>query len=172
MSEGEAQVLPGRSDEAGWRRLFEEWDPRLRGYLVRLLPDARDAEEVTLETFALAWRTGERFRGGKVSTWLFGIATNLARNRRRGWLRRVARFAGLVPEVHDAGIEDTSRADEVARSVRDAVQGLPEDLRAPLILTAFEGFSQHEAAESLGLSAKAVEHRVSRAREILRRKLG
>jgi DNA-directed RNA polymerase specialized sigma24 family protein len=40
-----------------------------------------------------------------------------------------------------------------------------------LILTAFEGFSQQEAAESLGLSAKTVEHRVSRAREILRRKL-
>ena len=77
-----------------------------------------------------------------------------------------------MPEVHDADVEDTSRADEVARSVRDAVQGLPEELRAPLILTAFEGFSQQEAAESLGLSAKIVEHRVSRARDILRSKLG
>ncbi len=171
MNEGEAQVLPGRSDEAGWRLLFEEWDPRLRGYLVRFLPDARDAEEVTVETFALAWSTGERFRGGKISTWLFGIATNLARNRRRVWLRRVARFAGLVPAVHDTAVEDASRTDEVARSVRDAVQGLPEDLRAPLILTAFEGFSQQEAAETLGLSAKSVEYRVSRARDILRRTL-
>jgi RNA polymerase sigma-70 factor (ECF subfamily) len=74
--------------------------------------------------------------------------------------------------VHDADVEDTSRADEVARSVRDAVQALPEDLRAPLILTAFEGFSQQEAAESLGLSVKTVEHRVARARDILRGKLG
>lgn len=49
-----------------------------------------------------------------------------------------------------------------------ALDALPEALRAPLILCAIEGLSQSEAAEALGLSAKAIELRVRRARAALR----
>lgn len=56
--------LPAKDDQAGWRVLFDELNPRIRGYLHRLLPDAADAEEVAAEAFATAWRTSERFTGG------------------------------------------------------------------------------------------------------------
>jgi RNA polymerase sigma factor (sigma-70 family) len=164
-------TLPSPGDEAGWRVLFSEWDPRIRAYLYRLLPDARDAEEVTLETFATAWRTAGRFAGGSVSTWLFGIAINLARNRRRSWLRRIARFTGLTPEMPVATVEDSAGRDEDAARLKAAVQKLPANLREPLLLTVYSGLSQKEAAEALGLTAKAVERRVAGAREQLKKAL-
>lgn len=164
-------VLPSPGDEAGWRVLFSEWDPRIRAYLHRLLPDARDAEEVTLETFATAWRTADRFAGGNVSTWLFGIAINLARNRRRSWLRRIARFTGLTPETPVAMVEDSAGRDEDAARLKAAVQKLPANLREPLLLTVYAGLSQKETAEALGLTVKAVERRVAGAREQLKRAL-
>ena len=55
--------------------------------------------------------------------------------------------------------------------VRAAVQRLPEGLREPLILTAYSGLSHQEAGEALGLTAKAVEHRVASARDRLRETL-
>lgn len=171
MSESAPERLPDQANEAEWRRLFETWDPRIRSYLARLLPDSRDSEEITLETFALAWRTHDRFRGGKVSTWLFGLATNLARNRRRGWLRRIARLAGPVESMPEVGFDDNAHSDDLARMVREAVQSLSEELRAPLVLTAFEGLSQKETAKVLGCTVKTVEHRVAAARELLRSKL-
>jgi RNA polymerase sigma-70 factor (ECF subfamily) len=163
--------LPAKDDQAGWRVLFDELNPRIRGYLHRLLPDAADAEEVAAEAFATAWRTSERFTGGNVSTWVFGIAINLARNRRRSWLRRLARFTGLTPEIPEGSVEDTADADERAAMVRAAVQRLPEGLREPLILTAYSGLSHQEAGEALGLTAKAVERRVASARDRLRETL-
>lgn len=163
-----SESLPMPGDEAGWRVLFSEWDPRIRAYLHRLLPDPRDAEEVTLETFATAWRTADRFTGGSVSTWLFGIAINLARNRRRSWLRRLARFTGLTPETPVATVEDNSGHDDEIARLKTAVQRLPVTLREPLLLTVYSGLSQKEAADALGLTPKAVERRVATARERLR----
>ena len=161
-------LLPAKDDQAGWRTLFDEWNPRIRGYLHQMLPDSADAEEVAAEAFATAWRTSDRFTGGNVSTWLFGIAINLARNRRRSWLRRLARFTGLTPEIPEGSVEDSADVDERAALVRAAVQRLPEGLREPLILTAYSGMSHQEAGEALGLTAKAVERRVASAREKLR----
>lgn len=52
-----------------------------------------------------------------------------------------------------------------------AIRELPEDLRNPLILTALEGQSHAEAAELLGISPKAIEVRVYRARKLLLEKM-
>jgi RNA polymerase sigma-70 factor (ECF subfamily) len=163
--------LPPSDDQAGWHGLFEAWHPGIRGYLHRLLPDAGDAEEIATETFATAWRTSGRFTGGNVSTWLFGIAINLARNRRRRWLRRLARFTGMTSQDFAAEVEDSADTDTRAALVRTAIKDLPESLREPLLLTVYAGLSHQEAAAALGLTPKAVEHRVATARERLRKVL-
>jgi len=97
-------LLPAKDDQAGWRQLFDEWNAPIRGYLHRLLPDSADAEEIAAEAFATAWRTSDRFTGGNVSTWLFGIAINLARNPRRSRLPRLARFPRLPPGARKRGV--------------------------------------------------------------------
>ena len=79
------------------------------------------------------------------------------------------------PEPAGSEFSDPSRiaeADEAADAVRNAVHGLPEDLRAPLVLSVYEELEYKEIGEVLGCSAKAVEMRVYRARRILREQLG
>jgi RNA polymerase sigma-70 factor (ECF subfamily) len=60
------------------------------------------------------------------------------------------------------------QTEERATAVRNAVAGLPAELRQPLILAIYEGLSQSEIAEVLKCSVKAVETRIYRARQQLR----
>ena len=75
--------------------------------------------------------------------------------------------------VEDPGADPAELAEraERAAAVREAVLGLPEELREAVVLTVYEGLTQMEAAEAAGTTVKGMERRVSRARELLRRRL-
>lgn len=160
-------------DEAAWAAFVRRWDKPLRAYLYRLGGDTGEADELASEAFVRAWKARGSISGGKVSTWLFTIATNLLRNRRRWWRRRLKWLVGMeddFPEARDPGPapDDAALRDEAAARVRAAVLALPVELREPLVLTVYEEKSQAEAGEILGITTKAVERRVARARELLR----
>ena len=165
-------------DEVAWRELVRRWDGPLRAYLYRLGGDFHEADELAAETFANAWRARASIRdSGKTSTWLFFIATNLRRNRRRWWRRRLNWLVGMdddFPEARDdaPAPNDAAVSDERAAAVRRAVAELPEKLRAPLVLARFEGLPHAEIAAILGCSPKVVEHRVAEALRVLRKRLG
>ncbi|HPU55763.1 MAG TPA: sigma-70 family RNA polymerase sigma factor [Verrucomicrobiota bacterium] len=152
---------------------------RVHRYLIRLLQDEDEAADLAQETFVRVYLHRHRFQPGrKFSTWLFAIATNLARDR----LRRLNRRPQVPLDAH--GPEDTGLANvlpddspgpeekleqaERAAAVRHAVAALPEELRVPLILFEYEQQSHAEIAAALGCSAKAVEMRLYRARQQLR----
>jgi RNA polymerase sigma-70 factor (ECF subfamily) len=143
------------------------------------------ALEIAQETFVRAWLNAGKYRddaGASVRTWLFSIAINLIRDdaRRRsrfgrivGWLtggdsdlvRECAGDPGVVaPDIH---AEHTERL----ASLEAAIARLPEKLRLPLVLCSIEEMSQEDAARILGITRKAVELRIRRARENLRREL-
>jgi RNA polymerase sigma-70 factor (ECF subfamily) len=67
-------------------------------------------------------------------------------------------------------LKETEGREELS-ALEKAIGELPEDLKNPLILTALEGYSQAEAAELLGISQKAVETKVYRARKLLLEKM-
>lgn len=165
-------------DKAAWDALVKRWRTPLIAYLYRLGGDTHEAEELASETFVRAWRARATIREGRISTWLFAIATNLLRNRRRWWSRRLRWMVGWDddrPEPADpaaAAPGDAAVRDESARRVREAVMRLPEELRAPLVLAVYEEKPQAEIAAILGCTVKAVERRVARARERLRETLG
>ena len=164
-------------DRAAWDALARRWDKPLRAYLYRLSGDTHEADELASETLVRAWKARASITGGRLSTWLFAIATNLHRNRRRWWRRRLKWLAGYEEEFPEArepspSPDDSAMRDESAAGVRAAVLALPEELRGPLVLAVFEDKSQAEIGEILGLTVKAVEHRVARARERLRKTLG
>lgn len=176
----EAAISPDalRSGEkAAWDALFRRWDKPVRAYLYRLSGDMHEADELASETFVRAWKARASITGGTISSWLFAIATNLHRNRRRWWRRRLKWLAGMeedFPEARDPSPapDDSAMRDESAARVRAAVLALPDELREPLVLAVYEEKSQAEIGLILGLTVKAVEHRVARAREQLRKKLG
>lgn len=152
-------------------------------YLIRLLQSESDAEELAQETFCRVYRHRDRFRGNsKFSTWLYAIATNLARDQIRRKMRRPqlsleqaveSSGAPLVESLAAAGATPSEELENQERSaaVRKAISELPDDLRIPLVLAEYEDCSQNEAAAIIGCSAKALEMRLYRARQLLRKRL-
>ena len=170
-------------DDAGFNDLMERHSLRLVHYLVRLLHSEEDAADLTQEAFLRVYRHRAEFDGKhRFSTWLYTIASNLARDRFR-WrachltVSIEAEYSdpsvGLRNSLPDGGADPSDSADQKDRAeiVRQAIAALPEELRLPLILQQYEGHSHAEIGVILNCSAKAVEMRVYRARYELRRQI-
>jgi RNA polymerase sigma-70 factor (ECF subfamily) len=164
--------------------LIQRHGERLFHYLLRQLSES-EAEDCTQETFVRIYLHRAKFRSGaKFSTWLYTIATNLARDcqRRKKRHPEVSLDAASGSEGAEGTLLDTMAgggatpgeallAEEKSGQVRQAVQALPEDLREALILYEYENLSQEEIAEVLECTPKAVETRIYRARNLLRKSL-
>ncbi len=164
-----ARVQEG--DEVAFGTLMERWERPVKSVIGRIVLNTIEAEELAQETFVRVWQQREKFHdGAEVRPWVFSIAVNLARNRLRWWRRR--------PEVElqewsEAGEGERGRfgdleSKERREAVRDAIAALPVELREAIVLFEFEELSQAEIAVAVGVSVKAVEARVARAREKLR----
>jgi RNA polymerase sigma-70 factor (ECF subfamily) len=169
--------------EAGLDSLMERYAPRLFRYLLRLLQDEHEAEEIAQETFVRVYQNRSRFDPQhRFSSWIYRITTNLARDH----LRRRRRRAEVSLNLHDSepphephlSSPDPARdpresllAQERGGLVRTAVLSLPDELRIPIVLSEYDGLSHKEIADVLDCSPKAVEMRLYRARQALRASL-
>jgi len=168
-------------DDNALAPLMARWEVPMKRYLARIVQNAHEAEELAQETFVRLYQTRARFReGARFSPWLYAIATNLARNRLRWWRRRPAvtleawtEFGGEAADESSAGRAASGALEqhECVEAVREAVAALPVELREALILCEYEELTQAEAAEALGVTPKAVEMRLYRARAGLRHRL-
>ena len=168
-----------RGHEAALNDLMERHEEKLFHYLIRVLQDESDAVDTAQEAFAKVYEHRAKFDARhKFSTWLYAIATNLARNRLR-WRARHPQVSLHAARDGEAGWEHSLPdgapapderlvAAERANTVRRAVAEIPEDLRAPLILAEYERLSHAEIGGILKCSVKAVESRIYRARQHLR----
>ena len=152
-------------------------------FLCRMLGNEDDANDLAQETFARVFQNCTRFRpDAKFTTWLFTIAANLARNHFR-WRTRHPNVSleaqadaseetlGSKLPGNDPAPSDQALTAERAAAVRAAVQQLPEDLREAIVLCEWEEQSVAEAATILEATPKAVESRLYRARQLLRKRL-
>src|SRR5581483_3411602 len=168
--------------DAALSALMERHGARLFHYLLRQINNETDAADLAQESFVRVYQNAARFRPNhRFSTWLYTIATNLLRDRFR-WHKRHPQVS-LEAETESGaslkdGLTDTAaspseeaESSERAEEVRRAVQGLPVELRTPLILFEYEGLSHAEIGAVLNCSAKAVEVRLYRARGQLRKQL-
>jgi len=169
--------------DAALNSLMTRHADRLFHYLLRLLQNETEASELAHETFVRVYQNRARYKpNARFSTWLYTIATNLARDLKRSRARHPQvsidaphpetgnAYAEILPE-QSAGPADRLQTNEQAEAVRRAVLALPEDLREPLILSEYEDRSHAEIGAILGCSAKAVEMRLYRARKELREAL-
>jgi RNA polymerase sigma-70 factor (ECF subfamily) len=156
--------------------------------VLQLLRNSQDAEEVTQDAFIRAHRGLENFRGdSSFSTWLYQIATNLARNRYWYWFRRKrdksVSFDQTVggdsdttlAEIFQADIEtpqDIAVTNEFQERVSAAMELLNVKHREVLVLRNVKSLSYEEIANQLGISIGTVKSRIARARESLRDRLG
>ena len=168
--------------DAALNALMERHSERLFHYLVRQLNNESDAADLAQETFVRVYHHRARFDPAqKFSTWLYAIATNLLRDRFR-WQKRHPQVSldaereegsAILDALPDAAASASEQmaAEESAVEVRAAIKSLPEDLRIPLILSEYDGLSHAEIGAVLNCTAKAVETRLYRARNHLRRRL-
>lgn len=149
--------------------LFERYHEAIFAYLYRMLDDSEAAHDLTQETFLQLFRTRDRLTGVEnLRAWVYRLATNLALNA----LKRRRRFTWLPwRKIEDAPQTDPDPLQRLGRelAVEQALNQLPPDYRAPLLLYSHDGFSVREIAEALGLSEGAVKTRLYRAREMFRK---
>jgi len=177
----QAMLRLRHGEDLALNEIMDRWTPRVSSYLIRYLGNESDALDLTQETFVGVYRARLNYRPkSKFSTWLFGIATNLARQRLR-WRRRHPEVALELDheanrEEHPSLVQGRTPGHDVlqterARAVREAVLALPEDLREAVTLFEYDDLSHAEIAAIAGCSAKAVETRLYRARQQLREAL-
>ncbi len=171
---------------------FEEmvtrhWD-RIYGMVHQLLRNQQDAEEVTQDAFIRAHRGLANFRGdSSFSTWLYQIATNLARNRYWYWWRRkrdrTVSFDQPVGDDNETPLseifvgetespEDVTVTQELVDRIAVGMEKLSAKHREILILRNVKNLSYEEIAAILGISVGTVKSRIARARDSLREIIG
>ncbi len=160
--------------------IYRDYYPKIVGYLRRLVGEL-EAEDAAQETFVKVNRSLEGFRGeSSLSTWIYRIATNTAMDHLR---RPSSRNMRSVEVREPDGGEESGPADttplhdallirkDMNECIRGIVDGLPEGCRMVLVLSEFEGLSNAEIAEILGVSLDTVKIRLHRARARLRKAL-
>jgi len=168
-------------DEAALASLMERWEMPVKRFIFRLLGNVTEAEDLAQEVFCRIFTKRTHYRpGAKFSTWCYAIAANLAKNRLRWWQRHpvhsIDAWIEAGGEIADESRAGASAAQAALRqeqilAVQQAVAALPLDLRTALILFEYEEQTTAEIAEALDCTPKAVENRLYRARQLLKRTL-
>ena len=179
------ELLPGLRSGSGpsYEELVRRYGGGLLGVARHMVRDSEDARDCVQEAFFLAFKNIDRFEGrSSVGTWLRSIVVNVALMKLRYRRRRPAiSIEDLLPELarRDRRIEmrDRDYADAEAllaredarRTVRRAIENLPDTHRDVLLLRYVEELDTRETAEILRITRGAVKVRSHRARAALKK---
>jgi RNA polymerase sigma-70 factor (ECF subfamily) len=164
-------------DQDAFAELVMMHADRVYAALRRFGLDADEADEVAQEVFVRAWRGLARFEErSQFSTWLYRIAFNEAQRRLS---RRPAPRAERdpdrdddpvlsLPESPELGPDAQTLDRELERTLERALDELPADWRAAVVLRDVEGLSTRDAAEIAGIREAAFKSRLHRGRMQLR----
>lgn len=154
-------------DMLAYRQLVERHEQRVFRFLAKHVTHLDDAEDLAQETFLQAFRSLSAYRGeARFSTWLIGIALNVARNHAN---RSGPAASSLDDDVLDGLIavedpEEAATSMAKLRAVQRAVSDLPAEQRECVALVLFEGLSYEDASRILALPAGTIKSRLARAR--------
>jgi RNA polymerase sigma-70 factor (ECF subfamily) len=166
----EQRVAPYPDADAEITRLYREHGRRVARWVGRLAGPGLEVEDLVQEVFMIAHRRLHTVRGdARIETWLYGIAENVVRHRRRRERVRKVFFALVGREVatpasRPSPAEEAERA-EAASVAYELLEGLRESYRNVFILYEIEGLSWPEIAALTGEKEGTLRVRLHRARE-------
>jgi RNA polymerase sigma-70 factor, ECF subfamily len=138
---------------------------------VRMLQSPERAGDAVQEAYLLAWKSFEKYEvNTNCRAWLFQILFNVVRHERRNW------FKWITGKEEDLAMTDQPSPPSLPDALTDsailsALDDLPEQFRAVVLLTDVEEFSYKEASEILNIPIGTVMSRLSRGRALLRTQL-
>lgn len=153
---------------ANLQQLWDRYSLRLKAFIRSRVADEAEADDVLQEVFIRVHRNlccQPDSEWGKPEAWIYQIARNLIIDhyRRR---KESVEISETLPAEPDVPEDDPAAT--LAFSLKEVVDELPEPYRQALLLTEYEGLSQKELAERLGISLSGAKSRVQRARDKLR----
>jgi RNA polymerase sigma-70 factor, ECF subfamily len=154
-----------------WDDLVREHADRVYRLAYRLSGNQHDAEDLTQETFIRVFRSVQNYQPGTFEGWLHRITTNLFLDmvRRRGRIRMEA-----LPEDYDRVPAEDPNPEQIYHDSRlgpdlqAALDSLPPEFRAAVVLCDVEGLSYEEIGATLGVKLGTVRSRIHRGRQALR----
>ena len=167
-------VFDATGDKAtmpSWDELVRQHADRVYRLAYRLSGNQQDAEDLTQETFIRVFRSVKNYQPGTFEGWLHRITTNLFLDmvRRRGRIRMEA-----LPEDYDRVPADEPDPEQIYHDARlgpdlqAALDSLPPEFRAAVVLCDVEGLSYEEIGATLGVKLGTVRSRIHRGRQALR----
>lgn len=187
MSEREVDMELVARVQRGDRRAFDllvlKYQRKIMRLLSRMVREPADVEDVAQEAFVKAYRALPQFRGDSAFyTWLYRIAINTARNWQAANSRRPQTVSTLENDEGETFSQIDSLTDQstpeslaatrqIAQTVNDAINALPEDLRTAIVLREIEGMSYEDIASAMGCPIGTVRSRIFRAREAIAERL-
>lgn len=169
-----------RRDERAFNRLVLLYQDRVYQVIYRLLGSREEARDVAQDVFVTVFQRIGSYRGeGKLSTWIYRVAANQAKNRIKYLARRHDRQRDsyeelLVPPSNGRLSADMPRPDQevdgwrLERFLQRALGDLDPDQRAVVVLRDVEGLAYEEIAEVVDASLGTVKSRLHRGRERLK----
>ncbi len=172
-----------RGDKRAFEMLVAKYQRKLGRLLSRFIRDAGEVEDVTQEAFIKAYRALPSFRGDSAFyTWLYRIGINTAKN----YLVAMGRRAPTTTEFDSEEAENFDDGDQlrdfntpeaelmskqIATTVNETMQALPEELRTAITLREIEGLSYEDIATIMNCPIGTVRSRIFRARETIAERL-
>ena len=172
-----------RGDKHAFELLVSKYQRKLARLLSRFIRDSTEVEDVTQEAFIKAYRALPSFRGDSAFyTWLYRIGINTAKNYLVALGRRAPTTTDIDSEEAE-GFEDGEQlrdlntpenqmmSRQVAETVNQTLEELPEELRTAITLREIEGLSYEDIASIMNCPIGTVRSRIFRAREAIAERL-
>lgn len=164
-----------KGDVQAFEELMQSHESRIYAIALRMMGNREDAQDCAQEAMVRIYRAMGSFKGqSALATWIYRITMNTCLDElRRRKARKVTSLDSLVnngwsptdtgdtPEEHGLRVEKQS-------ALNQAIQSLPDDMRAAIILRDVKGYSYDEIASILDANVGTIKSRISRGREKLR----
>ena len=152
--------------------ILKKYQDRIYNLCRYLLGNPQDAEDAAQDVFLKAYRKLRNFKPeSSLYTWLYRIAVNTCLDHKRKFRPEPFKDQSLAENVpsSEPSPEQRYQSKEIGQAIQSALDQLPKQSRAVIVLREVEGLSYEEMAEVLNTSVGTVKSRISRTREELRR---
>lgn len=164
-----------KGDAEAFEELMVAQESRMYAIALRMMGNREDAQDCAQEAMVRIYRAMGSFKGqSSLATWIYRITMNTCLDElRRRKVRKVTSLDTLVesgwsPTDKGETPEEYGLRSEKQTVLNDAIQSLPDDMRAAIVLRDIKGYTYDEIADILNANVGTIKSRISRGRERLR----